>query len=170
MISDKIGIDDIDCKIMDLIQKEPTLTHTEIAGHVNRSQPTIGMRIKRLERIGILKYQAGVNIKAAELHFARAEVRTKNPSKLFDIVKNCPFMLTAFRLSGNTNISILIAGSTLKDLDHVVNYHLRSNPEIIEVHMDIIENVVDDLVLPIDLSFDYSKIDLKRSCCGACEN
>ena len=55
MISEKIGIDDIDCKIMDLIQKEPTLTHTEIAGHVNRSQPTIGMRIRRLEKIGILK-------------------------------------------------------------------------------------------------------------------
>ena len=81
MISEKIGIDDIDCKIMDLIQREPTLTHTEIAGHVNRSQPTIGMRIKRLERIGILKYQAGVNIKSADLQFARAEVKTKNPTK-----------------------------------------------------------------------------------------
>ena len=58
LISEKIGIDDIDCKIMDLIQRNPNLTHTQIAKHVNRSQPTIGMRIKKLEKLGVLKYQA----------------------------------------------------------------------------------------------------------------
>ena len=170
MISNKIGIDDIDCKIMDLIQKEPSLTHTQIAEHVNRSQPTVGMRIRKLENLGVLKYQAGINIKVADLYFARAEIQAKNPKKIFSIVRNCPFMLTAFKLSGDTNISILIAGLSLKDLDHVVNHHLRGNPEIINVHMDIIEDVIDDFVLPIDLNFDYSKIDLEKYCCGKCEN
>ncbi|MFX0060320.1 MAG: Lrp/AsnC family transcriptional regulator [Candidatus Heimdallarchaeota archaeon] len=169
-MAEKIGIDEIDCKIMDLIQKEPSLTHTQIAEHVNRSQPTVGMRIKKLENLGVLKYQAGINIKVADLYFARAEIQAKNPKKIFNIVKNCPFMLTAFRLSGDTNISILIAGLSLKDLDHVVNHHLRGNPEIFNVHMDIIEDVADDFVLPIDLNFDYSKINLENSCCGKCEN
>ncbi|GAG89408.1 unnamed protein product, partial [marine sediment metagenome] len=62
MMSEKIGkmgIDTIDCQIMDLIQKAPSLTHTEIATHVNRSQPTVGMRIRKLEKLGVLKYQAG---------------------------------------------------------------------------------------------------------------
>ncbi|MFW9989524.1 MAG: Lrp/AsnC family transcriptional regulator [Candidatus Odinarchaeota archaeon] len=169
MLSEKIGIDDIDCKIMELIQKEPNLTHTEIAGRVNRSQPTIGMRVKKLEKLGILKYQAGINIKVADLQFARVDVLTKNPNKLFDIVRRCPFMLTAFRLSGNNNISIIIAGLSLKDLDHVINHHLRGNPEISNVYMDIIEDVVDDFVLPIDLHFDFSKIALENSCCGNCK-
>ena len=170
MLSEKIGIDDIDCKIMELIQKEPNLTHTEIAGQVNRSQPTVGMRIKKLEKLGVLKYQAGINIKVADLHFARAEIQCKNPKKIFSIVKKCPFMLTAFKLSGNNNISILIAGLSLKDLDHVINHHLRGNPEVWNVHLDIIEDVVDDFVLPIDLNFDYSKIDLEKYCCGKYEN
>jgi Lrp/AsnC family leucine-responsive transcriptional regulator len=169
MISDKIGIDDIDCKIMDLIQRDPNLTHTQIAEHVNRSQPTVGMRIKKLEKLGVLKYQAGINIRVADLYFARAEIQTKNPKKIFKIAKNCPFMLTAFRLSGDTNISILIAGLSLKDLDHVINHHLRGNPDVYNVHMDIIEDVVDDFVLPIDLNFDYTKIDLENYCCGKCE-
>ena len=168
MLSEKIGIDDIDCQIMDLIQKEPSLTHTQIAEHVNRSQPTVGMRIKKLEKIGVLKYQAGINIRVADLCFARADLQTKNPKKILSIVKRCPFMLTAFRLSGDTNISIIIAGLSLKDLDHVVNHHLRGNPEIYNVHMDIIEDVVDDFVLPIDLNFDYSKIELENYCCGKC--
>jgi DNA-binding Lrp family transcriptional regulator len=170
MISEKIGIDDIDCQIMDLIQREPNLTHTQIADQVNRSQPTVGMRIKKLEKLGVLKYQAGINIKVADLCFARAEIQTKNPKNIFNIVKNCPFMLSAFRLSGNRNISILIAGSSLKDLDHVVNHHLRGNPEVFNVHMDIIEDVTGDFVLPIDLTFDYSKINLEKYCCGRCEH
>lgn len=165
-----MGIDQIDCEIMELIQKAPNLTHTQIATHVNRSQPTVGMRIKKLEKLGVLKYQAGVNIKTADLYFARVEIQTKKPKKIFSMVEGCPFMLTAFRLSGSTNISILLAGSSLKDLDHVVNHHLRGDPEVITVHMDIIEDVAGDLVLPLDLNLDYSKINLEKYCCGNCKN
>lgn len=168
MISEKIGIDEVDCRIMNLIQREPNLTHTEIAKHVNRSQPTVGMRIKKLEKLGVLKYQAGINIKVADLCFARIELQTKNPRKIFTIVKNCPFMLTAFRLSGNTNISILMAGLSLKELDHVVNHHFRGNPEVINTHMDIIEDVTGDFVLPIDLNLEYGQINFKGTCCGKC--
>ncbi|MFX0037790.1 MAG: Lrp/AsnC family transcriptional regulator [Promethearchaeota archaeon] len=165
MISEKIGIDDIDCKIIDLIQKEPNLTHTEIANHVNRSQPTVGMRIRKLENLGVLKYQAGINIRVADLCFARIELQTKNPKQVFDIVKKCPFMLTAFRLSGNTNISILLAGFSLKELDNVVNNHFRGNPEVIKVHMDIIEDISSDFVLPMHLSLELGQINFKGTCC-----
>ena len=168
MITDKIGIDEIDCRIMDLIQKEPSLTHTEIAHHVNRSQPTVGMRIKKLENLGVLKYQAGINIKVADLCFARVELQTKNPRKVIETVKNCPFMLNAFRLSGNSNMSIMMIGLTLKDLDHVVNRHFRNDPEVCDVHIDVISDVVNDFVLPVDLNLEYSQIDLKGTCCGKC--
>ncbi|MFX0004203.1 MAG: Lrp/AsnC family transcriptional regulator [Candidatus Hermodarchaeota archaeon] len=168
MISDKIGIDDIDCKIIDLIQKEPNLTHTEIANYVNRSQPTVGMRIKKLENLGVLKYQAGINIRVADLCFARIELQTKNPKHVFDTVKKCPFMLTAFRLSGDTNVSILLAGLTLKELDQVVNNHFRGNPEVTKVHMDIIEDISSDFVLPIDLTLEFGEISFKGTCCEKC--
>jgi DNA-binding Lrp family transcriptional regulator len=168
MISDKIGIDDIDCKIMDLIQREPNLTHTEIANHVNRSQPTVGMRIKKLESLGVLKYQAGINIKVADLCFARIEIQTKNPIKVIEIVKKCPFMLNAFRLSGNSNMSILVVGLTLKDLDQIVNLHFRNDPEVYDVHIDIISEVVNDFVLPIDLNLEYAEYTLGDNCCYKC--
>lgn len=168
MISEKIGIDDIDCRIMELIQKEPNLTHTEIAQHVNRSQPTVGMRIKKLENLGVLKFQAGINIKVADLCFARIELQTKNPRKVIEIVKNCPVMLNAFQLSGNSNMSILIVGLNLKDLDHIVNHHFRNDPEVCNVHIDVISGVVNDFVLPIDLNLEYGQINFKGTCCGKC--
>ncbi len=160
-----MGIDIIDCQIMDLIQKAPNLTHTEIATHVNRSQPTVGMRIRKLEKLGVLKYQAGINIKMADLCFARVELQTKNPRKAIEIVKNCRFMLNAFRLSGKSNISILIAALNYKDLDVVVNNHFRNNPDVISVHIDVIADVVNDFVLPIDLNFESEHLKLHNACC-----
>ncbi|MFX0030008.1 MAG: winged helix-turn-helix transcriptional regulator [Candidatus Hermodarchaeota archaeon] len=165
MLSEKIGIDQIDCRIMDLIQKAPNLTHTEIATYVNRSQPTVGMRIKKLENLGVLKYQAGINIKIADLCFARTEIQTKNPRSALEIVKKCPFMLNGFRLSGNSNVSILMVGLSFKDIDHIVNYHFRNDPNVINVHIDIIADVVNDLVLPIDLNLEYGQLKIDNRCC-----
>lgn len=168
MISEKIGIDNIDCRIMELIQKAPHLTHTEIATKVNRSQPTVGMRIKKLEKLGVLKYQAGINIKVADLYIARVELQTKNPNKAIEIVKKCPFMLNAFRLSGNSNLSILVVGLNFKDIDHIVNRHFRNDPSVVSVHIDVIADVVNDFVLPIDLNLDYGQLNLKKLCYGKC--
>jgi DNA-binding Lrp family transcriptional regulator len=168
MISEKMGIDQIDCKIMDLIQKTPNLTHTEIATHVNRSQPTVGMRIKKLENIGVLKYQAGINMKIADLCFARVEVQTKNPRSVIKIVNDCPFMLNAFRLSGNSNVSILMAGLSFKDIDRIVNCHFRNDPNVINVHIDIIADIVNDLVLPIDLNLEFGQLKISSCSCGRC--
>jgi DNA-binding Lrp family transcriptional regulator len=168
MISEKMGIDQIDCRIMDLIQRTPHLTHTEIATHVNRSQPTVGMRIKKLENLGVLKYQAGINIKVADLCFARVEVQTNNPKDAIEIVKRCPFMLNAFRLSGNSNVSILMVGLSFKDIDLIVNRHFRNNPDVIAVHIDVISEVINDFVLPIDLNLDQGKLTIQNVCCGKC--
>jgi len=165
MISEKIGIDDIDCRIMDLIQKEPNLTHTQIAEHVNRSQPTVGMRIKKLEKLGVLKFQAGINVKVADLCFARIEILTKSPQEIFKVVRKCPFMLNAFRLSGDTNISIIVAGLSYKDIDKIINSHFRSDPNVLNVHIDVISDVANDFVLPINLNFENGQIILNNNCC-----
>ncbi|MHA2180534.1 MAG: Lrp/AsnC family transcriptional regulator [Promethearchaeota archaeon] len=170
MLSEKMGIDTIDCQIMELIQKAPNLTHTEIATHVNRSQPTVGMRIKKLEKLGVLKYQAGINIKVADLIFARIELQTKSPEKAIETVKRCPSMINALRLSGDSILSIFMAGTSLKVLDNIVNVKFRNDPDVVKVHMDIIEDVVNDFVLPIDLNLDDGQLEFTKQsyCCGKC--
>jgi len=162
-------MDAIDRRIIQLVQEEPNLTHTEIAKKVNRSQPTVGMRIRKLEESGVLQFQAGINMKMAGLSFARVEVQTLNPQKIIKLVQGCPYMLNAFRLSGDTNISILIAGNKLSTLDKIVNYHFRNNPAVSSVSMDIITEIVNDFVLPIDLSFVCCDGERKECCCKQCE-
>ena len=123
MESQVFNIDEIDKSIIELIQKEPMLTHTEIAKRVDRSQPTIGMRIRKLEKAGVLKFQAGINVKTMDLILARVEIQTLEPNETIELVKRCPYMLNAFRLSGTYNLSVLVVGSKLAHLDNVVNKH-----------------------------------------------
>jgi DNA-binding Lrp family transcriptional regulator len=156
MLSEKIGIDDIDCQIMDLIQKAPHLTHTEIATHINRSQPTVGMRIRKLEKLGVLKYQAGITLKNNDLCFARVDIQTNNPQESFKMVKKCPFLLNAFNLSGNKNISILVVGLNFRILEQIVNHHFRRNPAVTKVQMELIVEVAEDLVLPLNFNIEHT--------------
>ncbi|MFX1314855.1 MAG: Lrp/AsnC family transcriptional regulator [Promethearchaeota archaeon] len=168
MESKIFNIDDVDKNIIQLVQKKPTLTHTEIAKKVNRSQPTVGMRIKKLEDSGVLKFQAGVNVKTMDLCLARVDLQTLRPNEILDLVEGCPYMLNAFRLSGKSNLSILLVSPRLDHLDKIVNHHFRSNPNVSNVYLDIITDIVNDFVLPFDFKFDRCGIKTEGICCGKC--
>ena len=70
------------------------------------------------------------------------------------MAKCCPFMLNAFRLSGEHNICILLASSDISKLDNIINYHFRSNPDVQAVSMEIVTEIAKDFILPIDFSSD----------------
>lgn len=168
MESQVFKIDEIDRSIIELIQKEPMLTHTEIAKRVDRSQPTIGMRIRKLEKAGVLKFQAGINVKTMDLILARVEIQTLEPNETIELVKRCPYMLNAFRLSGTFNLSVLVIGSKLAHIDEMVNNHFRKNPSVSSVYVDIITDVTNDFVLPFDFNFDSCSLNSNGQCCGKC--
>jgi DNA-binding Lrp family transcriptional regulator len=158
MLSRGFSIDEIDKNIIELIQENPNLTHVEIGRKVKRSQPIVGMRIKKLEEAGILTFQAGINIKNADLVSARVDMITTNPEEIEDIVAVCPYMTNGFRHSGEYNFSIILLGFEFKELDHIVNKCFRTNPYVETVIMNAITNVVKDFVLPFNVS------------CKGCEN
>ncbi|MHA1688879.1 MAG: Lrp/AsnC family transcriptional regulator [Promethearchaeota archaeon] len=164
MITEVLKIDEVDKKIIQIVQDQPHLTHTEIATRVNRSQPTVGMRIKRLEESGVLKYQAGINIKSTDLYYARVEIETKHTDKFLKKINKCPLMLNAFKLNGVRNLSIILASFNLENLDRIVNYHFRNNPDVISLRYDIIVDVLRDFVLPFNFQIDQCKCPLKSYC------
>ncbi|MGV9199144.1 MAG: Lrp/AsnC family transcriptional regulator [Promethearchaeia archaeon] len=158
-------LDHIDKGIIEILQKDPQITHTEIAKRVNRSQPTIGMRIEKLRKAGVLEFQAGIDLKKADLVFGRAEIQTNNPDYVKKIVKKCPFMINAFRLSGVTNMSVFLIGEKIEDLDRVINCHFRNNPDVKKVNFNVITDIVSNFVLPVNLDFSTCEDFLEDSCC-----
>jgi len=169
MISEKLKLDNIDRQIITLVQEDPNLTHTQIAEKINRSQPTVGMRIKKLEKEGILQFQPGINFKKVDLFLATVEVNTKRPNVILDMAKFCPFMLNALRLSGAHNICILIASSKLEKLDIIVNYHFRSNPDVQSVSMELVTEIAKDFILPIDFDSEEHSPTLEEGCGDKCK-
>ena len=167
MISDKLKLDEIDKKIISIVQEFPNSTHTEIANQINRSQPTVGMRIKKLEKEGILQFQPGINFKKVDLYIAMVEIKTKNPEVIMAMAKHCPFMLNAFRLSGEHNLCILLASSQLIKLEKIVNYHFRNNTDY--VSMEIITDIAKDFILPIDFDSDEQDPNELEGCGDQCK-
>ncbi|MBN1800563.1 MAG: Lrp/AsnC family transcriptional regulator [Candidatus Lokiarchaeota archaeon] len=144
-------LDEIDRQIVEILQQEPNITYTTIAKKVHRSQPTVGQRIKRLEECGLIKYNVGVSLKDIDMYLAKVEIKTKNPDSIVPIINQCPHIFRVFELSGTNNFEFIIISENLKDLDKVVNYHFRNNPNIKTIKMEIILDVYDDLIVPINL-------------------
>ena len=127
------------------------------------------MRIKKLEKSGILQFQPGINFKKVELFLATVEINSKNPAEIMDMAKCCPFMLNAFRLSGAHNLCILLASSKLEKLDAVVNYHFRNNPDVGMSSMEIVTEIAKDLILPIDFDSEEHEPNDEVGCGEKCK-
>ena len=150
-------MDEIDLSIVKLIQANPNLTHSEIAKKIKRSQPTVGQRLKKLAKKGIVKYQAGFNFKEMDMLFANVYVLTHDSMGLIDTVKNCPYMLNAFKISGEFNFCVFLTAFSLKELELIVNYHFRKNPEVINTSIELITGIVDDFIMPFNLNLKSCK-------------
>lgn len=149
-----LEIDEVDKKIIGLLQENPNLTHTEIASRVNRSQPTVGVRIKKLEDLGIIKFQAGINLKSSSFYIGWLDLQTKFPEKVYAKVSQCPFVINALKRSGENNVCVMLAAPELDFLDHVVNHHFRNDPDFHVIEFDIITDVMKNIVLPVDTNFE----------------
>lgn len=150
MLSEQYELDEIDRQIFEIVQEEPTLTHTKIAKKIKRSQPTVGLRIKRLQESGILQFQAGFNLKKSNIFLAKADIQSSKGDQIKEIINDCPHMLHGFRMSGLNDFIVIIGCSSIKELDSVVNYHFRKNPNVSKVKLEIITEIYNDFVLHVD--------------------
>ena len=164
----KLKLDDIDRKIITLIQNDPNITHSEIAQRVERSQPTIGMRLKKLTNSGVLKIQAGLNFKTVDIFLAFVYLKTDEPEQVMSQALHCPFMMNAYKTSGEFNIILLLASPNLEKLDGLVNSHFRNKPEIHSAKMEIILDIAKEFILPINLDL-QEELDPVGGECAYCK-
>jgi DNA-binding Lrp family transcriptional regulator len=169
MIDEGLKLDETDISIILLTQKNPNITHSRIAEVVNKSQPTIGARIKKLKKAGVLQFQPGVNFKKANTNLIIVNLRVKNPEIFMEMAKSCPFMLNTFKLSGEYNIVILMTSTSLNKLYNVVNHHFRINSEVQKVSMEIVTEIAKDLILPVNFDSEVINPTLDNGCGGSCE-
>jgi DNA-binding Lrp family transcriptional regulator len=149
MILDKLGLDERDRTILSLLQQDSTMSQSEIAKKIKLSQPSVGMRIQKLKERGILSSCLGMNFKDVKLFLAKVDVSATDTDKVLRSFEQCPFFLNGLVVSGTKNLCLFIAGPDMKVLEEVINYHVRSHPNVTDVKMDMVIKPAKDLVFPV---------------------
>ena len=149
-----LSIDDADKKIIEMIEKDPDITHSAIAVEVEKSQPAIGARIIKLERKHLLTKQVGFNIKKVDIKVAIVYISTKDVDDIVHKIENCPFINHAFKISGEFNVLCFIAASDLKTIEKLVDLCFRRDKNVINVKTNIVIESIHDFVVPIDFQIE----------------
>lgn len=163
-ISDEFQIDQIDKSIITLLQNNANITHSDIAKSIGRSQPAVGSRIHRLQDRGIISSQVGINFKnISKIHLIKVELATKKPKDIYLMSDHCPFIINCMRLSGENNMMIFLASTSIKKIDSVVDHHFRNKEHVTAIKMDLVTDFCKDFILPLDFKMDNLDPDTK---CG----
>ena len=149
-----LGIDDDDKKIIEMIEKDPSITHSEIAREIEKSQPAVGARIIKLERKHLLTEQVGFNIKEVDIKTVIVFVSTKDVDEIIKKIEDCPFINHAFKISGDYNILCFIAATDLQTIDKLVDLCFRRDPNVINVKTNILIESIHNFVVPIDFQIE----------------
>ena len=122
-------IDNINKKILFLLQKDGRITYKEIAAELKRSETTIRDRIKAMERVGIIQgYTALIDKTALGLNFfAMIFANPVSSSDLDSItykVKKVKNVLRVYQISGNKRLAIFMVAPSYKELKEIIRTQL----------------------------------------------
>ena len=122
-------IDNINKKIIFLLQKDARITYKEIAVELKRSETTIRDRIKAMERVGIIQgYTALIDKTALGLNFFAMifanPVSSSDLDSITDKVKKVKNVLRVYQISGNKRLAIFMVAPSYKELKEIIRSQL----------------------------------------------
>ncbi|MHA2006965.1 MAG: Lrp/AsnC family transcriptional regulator [Promethearchaeota archaeon] len=149
-----LSIDNDDKKIIEMIERDPDITHSAIATEIEKSQPAVGARIIKLERKHLLTKIVGFNVKKVDIKVAIVYISTKDVEEIVRKIENCPFINHAFKISGEFNVLCFISASDLQTIEKLVDLCFRRDQNVINVKTNILIESIHDFVVPIDFQIE----------------
>lgn len=108
-------LDEIDCRLLELLQTNSHISTKELAHEVNLSQTPVYERVRRLEREGYIKqYVALLNAEKLNLGFAvychvRLKRQTaKDAHEFIEVIKKVEEVTECYSMSGSTDYLLKI--------------------------------------------------------------
>lgn len=112
----KNELDDLDIEIFRMLQNDPSITHTDISQKLDKSQPTIGKRIRDMIKSGILKNIYGINVQNIDCYCAFIQIQTNEIDVLNDLIDGDDRVINLFRTMGKYNIVLFCYTTTVKEM------------------------------------------------------
>ena len=114
-------MDEIDKKLVSLLQQNARTPLKNLAEHVYLSSPAVSARIERLEKEHIIDaYEAKVNQEKLGYHitaFINLEIVPAQKTEFYPFVKSCPNVLECNCVTGNFSMLIKVAFKNTVELD-----------------------------------------------------
>ncbi|MBW2981556.1 Lrp/AsnC family transcriptional regulator [Candidatus Woesearchaeota archaeon] len=165
MIKEKLKLDDRDDIIIQMLQKNPQTSQEEIAKVLKLSQPSVWARIRNLKQRGIISNIVGMDFKTVDLHLAKVDVSCTDTQAIIDEFKDCPYFLNALITSGRYNVCLLFTGTDLKNIEGMVNHHLRGNPKVKDIELNIVISTANNFVMPLNIDYNNkNQMKCKKEC------
>ena len=122
-------IDNINKKIIFLLQKDARMTYKEIATELQRSETTIRDRIKAMEKVGIIQgYTALINKTDLGLNFFAIILGNPNSSSELDNITNkikkVKNVMRVYQISGNKRLAVFMVAPSYKELKEIIRSQL----------------------------------------------
>ena len=116
-----MNMDDIDKKIVKLLQENARIPLKTLAEHVFLSSPAVSARIDRLEKEHIISgYEAKINQTKLGYHitaFVNLEIIPAQKVEFYPFIQECPNVLECNCVTGNYSMLIKVAFPDTGELD-----------------------------------------------------
>lgn len=150
--STKLDLDTRDNMILSMLKSNQEYSQENIAAVIKLSQPSVGARIRRLTKKGLLTKIYGANFKEVDLYLAKIDISTTdNVSSIIENIKNTPHFVNALLTSGRFNLCIFLTATDLNMLDKVISFYLLSNPCVKNLEMNLVISIENDMIMPLNI-------------------
>ena len=118
-------LDNIDKKIIEMLQKNARVSIKDIAKEVFLSSPAVSARIEYLEKSGVISgYHAQVNPMFLGYHikaFINLEVEPSQKKEFYPFIQAIPNVIECNCVTGDYSMLIEVAYRSTVELDHFIN-------------------------------------------------
>ncbi len=157
MPKENLELDEKDRQIISLLVENPEMSQSEIAEKIGISQPSVGVRLKKLKQKGAISFVVGMDFKRVGLYLAKVELTAKNTAEIVEKFKNCPYFINGLITSGKNNLCLFFMSEDISTIDSIVDVHLRNDPNVDDVEINIIITPAMSFVLPVKMSFEKTE-------------
>lgn len=156
-MNDKTGLDAIDRKILEALQRDGRISNVDLAAQVHLSAPQCFRRVRALEERGVLRgYRADVAPQALGLGViayvslnitAQAFARVR---ELESLIRDFPEILECHTVSGDCDYLLKVVAQDLKSLSHFLTDRLMQLEGVADVRsMICLEEIKPPAGLPV---------------------
>ena len=135
------GLDDLDIRILALLQRDATLTHGEIAEQVASSKAVVWRRIRRMLDEGIIRHRVAVldHRKIGLRVMVIAQVKLARHAsdavpRFVEAVRMLPQVIECHTLMGSVDFQLKIVVPSIEDYEHFVWQKLSQIEGVQEVN------------------------------------